>query len=93
MNVSRISAKTLSTLRKEQIRNIKLTNKLSEEQRLDQYIKNTAKSIIPDFKYRLNLNIGDSSNSMDTSKYKISTLEYSESVWAPWSNLNKKNNK
>ncbi len=86
MNIDKVGARTLSSLRKEQEQVRKTAKKMSEEQRLSQYIKNTARSMLPDFsKYRLSVNSADEFVPSEALKYQISKLEYSDSVWAPWS--------
>lgn len=93
MKVDRVGIKTLSILKKEQEQSRKAVKKLSEEQHLAQYIKNTARSMLPDFsKYRLSVNSADGVNPSESLKYQISKLEYSDSVWAPWS-FPRRNNK
>lgn len=92
MQVDKIGAKTLSLLKREQEVARKNAKKIAEEQRFEQYIKSTAQSILPKFsKYQLKVNSGDSFNPSESLKYQISKLEYSDSVWAPWSFPSRKN--
>ncbi len=88
MNIDKVGVKTLSALRKSQEQSRRAAKKIAEEQQLNQYIKNAAKSILADFpqlKLNVSVNRGDEFVSTDVLKAKTSLLDFADSIWAPWS--------
>ena len=92
-SVQKISRNTLKGLLKQKQQEMRAAQAAAAEARLKRMIKSTAKSVFP---YgNLYLQVGNECDvfvAKNCAREYHSRLDFSDSVWAPWSKCYKKNN-
>lgn len=82
----KIQKVTLGALKKAKASELKYKKKLQEEARLSEYVRNAARSVLPDIKFLPKVN-KHNSDSFTISEY-IQTINGNisceNSIWAPW---------